>query len=76
MKKQYKKNNIVQVRDDFFIPLNRIDVIEKTNKVPNSDNKYYDEERYIIWFVSGSHYNWISLTEKTYNKYLKKYINI
>ena len=68
---KHKKSNIIQVRDDVFVPLDNIDIIIKTKTNPK-DNSTLKDYIYVI-YLKNSKFQWISVDITDYNKYLKKY---
>jgi hypothetical protein len=70
--KKHKNQEIVQLRDDFFVNKDNIDSIIKTNIDPKDKSKL-EEDIYVI-YLKNSHYNWISINKEQFNKYLKHLI--
>jgi len=68
---KHKKSNIIQVRDDVFVPIDNIDIIIKTKTNPK-DNSTLKDYIYVI-YLKNSKFQWISIDIEDYNKYLKKY---
>ena len=71
MKKKVRNNDsdVIQVRDDIYVSKSSIDVIVHTDTHP-SNNEKMGEYKWIIYF-RDSHYSWIILSEREFNKYIK-----
>ena len=72
--KSYKTDKLLRIREDVIIPIDKIDVIVKTKIDPKTGNEL-SSPVYVIYMTNGSRYNWISVSEEHFNKYIKKYIN-
>ena len=72
--KKHKNQEIVQLREDFFVNKDNIDSIIKTNIDPRDKTKL-EEDIYVI-YLKNSHYTWISINKEQFNKYIKNIVNI
>ena len=71
--KQYKSNRLIYLRDGIIISLDKIDVIVKQTIDPKSGREL-NNPIYVI-YLTNSKYDWISISEENFEKYIKKYIN-
>ena len=71
MKKKVRNDNsdIIQVRDDIYVSKSSIDVIVHTNIHPDNNAKM-SEHKWVIYF-KNSHFSWIMISDKEFNKYIK-----
>ena len=71
MKKKIRNNDsdIIQIRDDLYLSKSSIDVIVYTDINPNNNEKM-GEYQWVI-YCRNSHFVWIMLSDREFNKYIK-----
>ena len=72
MDKKIKKGNIIQVRDDFYVNIDKIDCIIYTNTKP--DGECLGNTYFYTMFFHNSKYNWITIPKEYFENNVKQYL--